>query len=273
VLVPENLQSQGELAFESDVILVVAEEPLTRGALQQAMGWMVNTASRGDLEEFRQRVLESGVVQDALLDQHLMAEGGLEDTEVRDYARDLEETLLARKMLMEPARALMAPVTDDDVLEHWRAQEASLGRFHGRVRYDEVGLPSTVEDIVGWQAKLERVTSSEEFGRVSREVAVGVPSAILINGLQGHVSMLPPEVSRLIASGGIPGLVITTPEDGEPLVALWITEGIADRQPTEPEREQSRREVEQMRLQDAIVQVLVDLSQQVEMEVLVPRTY
>jgi len=272
-LVPENLQSQGELALDSDVVVIVADNRMTRGDLREALGWMVSAASRGDLEEFRNRLLDSGAVQEALLDHHLDTQGWMESAEVQTYARDLTDTLLARRMLTEPATALMAPTVDEEVLEHWRDKEASLGRFHGRVRYDQVGLPAGVEGLADWQAKLAAVSSAEEFAQVSREIASAVPSAILMSGLQGHVSTLPPEVGGRLAAGLVPGVVVTTPVENEPLVALWITEGTADRQPTTEERDQSRREVEEMRLQDAIEQVLDGMSEQLEMEVLVPRTY
>ncbi len=273
LLVPENLQSVGELALDSDVVLVVAGRPVTRREMKDGLGWMAGAAGRGDLEAFRQRVLDSGVVQEALMDRHLGSVDQLRDAEVRSHAQYLAETLLARRMLMEPATALMVPAVEEDVLEHWRDKEASMGRFHGRVRYDQVGLPARVEGTAGWRNKLAGVATAEEFARVSREITSAVPGAILISGLQGHVAALPPAVNDRIVAGDVPGVVVTTPGENEPLVALWITEGTADRRPTDEERDRSRLEVEEMRLQDAMERVLDEMSEQVTMEVLILRSY
>jgi hypothetical protein len=273
VLVPENLQSVGELALDSDVILLVARRPMTRGEVESALGWMVTAVGRGDMDEFRHRALASGLVQEALLDHCIESQQRMEDAEVEAFRADLHDTVLARRMLMDRARESMLPVMEEDALDHWREKEALMGRFHGRVRYDQVALPAATEGLDGWREKLLAVTSAQDFSRVARELASAIPTAILINGLQGHVALLPPEVSARVESGGVPGLVVARRETNEPLVAFWITEGVPDRQPTESEREKSRREVEEMRLQDAMETLLDEMSEQVKMEVLVPRTY
>lgn len=261
-----NLESVGTLALDSDILLIVGGEAITRGELKDAMGWNLNITSIMELDEFVDLALRTGLVQEHLMGAILQEKGLQDHPAVTFFREQFQITLMARRILEE--RALEEPllVADGDALEQWRRERAVAGRLPGEVNYDKITIRSD-DGREEWRAHFDRISTHEEFRHVANRLMREDSSAIWMSGLLAHVSELPSEASEKLASMDFPSLVI---EEGETKVVYWLREANPDETPNSGELERSRQMLWQYRLQDRVEAKLEEMKSDVPVEILLP---
>lgn len=266
-LLDANLAAEGILALDSDGLLVVAGEIVTRGELRKALGWRLESIGLMDRHELIELMASTGVVQHRLANHLIQDQNLLERPEVRFFRDQLEATMLARMVLVDQALSTPLEVPEAKVLMQWRQERASEGRLPGEVRYDLVQL-NPEQKAEEWIRAYESVVDHEGFRRVSNNVMRNDSSALWVSDLRGLLEDLPGDVRRTIGEMQPPGVLVSTEDDQ--LRAYWINDKVPDENPTQQEFERLSAMVRLYMLQDRIDAILSEYVSSRQIRILLP---
>jgi hypothetical protein len=272
-LVGENMQSRGELALDSDVILLVDDQPVHRRDLRSAIGWDMDTSTIGDSDVFMTRILSSGLVQDLLLDTVIERENLLVHATIRTYRNDLSDTILSRAYLAETISEQISAVINEEALTQWRNKEAALGCFHGRVRFDMITFQANATGLEQWMARFREAATPAQFNLVARDAMRERAATTMMSGLQDYIGAMPAAFHQATEGAALPTIVIPPADDQDVITVYCITEAIPDRQPDDEALEQARREVYDERWQDAFEALLTSKATNIAIEPLISTSY
>jgi hypothetical protein len=272
-VIAENIGNSGELALDSDVLIVAGGQPVTRGELRLGLGWELDVLSSAGADAFTERVIASGIVQQHLLDAVIARDGIMEQPAVQEYRGNMADTLLVRAWLADEIDDQVATVTDDEAIGIWRMNEAAQGRFHGRVRFDSLVLSPSGDDLEPWVARFHAATGKAEFDAATHQAMQARIGKSLMTGLQDHISYMPVEVRVFVEAATLPAACVTSPDKDGAVTVYWLIQYDPDKSPDEAALEKARRELHDARWQDALEEMLTQRSDDVVVEPLLPEAY
>lgn len=271
-VVLDSLQTTGELALDTDTLVVVAGREITRGDLRSAMGWQTFSAPPESTSDFVERIIQTRVFQEILMGAEIERLGLMESEPVKDYRGWLSDTLLVRAHLISDLAAKIPAPTTAQLEARWLEREILLGREHGPTHFDSLEIPKNTVLPDSIMEDLRRSASREDFHTAARLAMKEAPMAIFSQGMSNYRRRLPPSLQLVLNPELTPQALMVQASDGS-TIFYWIHSSLPDRTPIPQELERTRRALEAELLLEALEEHLRALTPDVEVQPLIRAAY
>ncbi len=265
----ENLASQGELALDSDPMVSINGEDVTREELSSAAGWWMSKEVPISESSFRELAQNFGPVQEKLA-AYVAEKENYENHPVVNYYREtVEETWLAREYLMRQISDEEIEPTQEDIEKAFLLSISRSVGPPGTVYYDTVTVYTQQNEADTIVSRVEEIDNLDAFREFARYYYQENDTTIWRAGVRTLFADLPPTIAN-VQDDDDAASILRIRRDEDSVSAWWIISVNPKRSPTAKEAEQFRERLRRKNLQDRIEEMVWRESESVTVTPILP---
>lgn len=258
---PGNLENKGDLALNSDVLMIVGGTPLTRQDLIDAGGWFLSQDTRHSKDYLKNIAPRLGPVQRALLDILVEEENIREDSSLQFFQTAAKETFLARNLLLPQINHSEITASNQEILAMYQEMEGYRTGDISIVHYETLSVSSTEIEPDRFNELLAPIDSLESFRKLGDELYSQTQNARYGKKMQALTQSAPLPIFTMLQNKTYTGLSNVSNEH-DTLSVYWVETADPLKTPSEKEKQHLGVIIKENKIQDHLESLLSKASEE-----------